>query len=516
MTKPGNRRSARLQVNLVANFAGQGWVALMSLAFIPIYIKYLGIEAYGLIGLFALLQAWLNFLDIGMTPTLGREMARFTAGSHSAQSIRDLLRSIEVIALSIAILIAGGIALGANWIATSWLQAEALPVEVVAQAFVVMGIVTAIRFVESIYRSSIIGLQRQVLFNVLNSVIATMRGLGALGVMVWVSATIEAFFIWQGLVSVATLMILAATTYASVPSGDRSGRFSLRALRDVWRFAGGMIGITFLALLLMQIDKILLSTILSLSEYGYYTLAAVVAGAVYVAITPITQAFYPRLCELYARNDQAALIETYHKGAQLVSVFAGSVAIVIILFAETFLRLWTQDPELAQRTATLLSLLMLGNLLNGLMWIPYQTQLAHGWTSLTVRINIVAVAVIVPAIFWVTPQFGAEGAAWVWVSLNAGYVLIGINLMYRRILGTEKWSWYLQDILAPLGSAFIAVSVLKWAWPESDKLESQAGLLLMAAGIAGGVALLAANKIRGQAFKLLKSCWFKVLPKRYV
>lgn len=43
--------------NLIANYLGQSWTALMGLAFIPLYIKYLGIEAYGLIGLFALLQA---------------------------------------------------------------------------------------------------------------------------------------------------------------------------------------------------------------------------------------------------------------------------------------------------------------------------------------------------------------------------------------------------------------------------------------------------------------------------
>lgn len=134
-----------------------------------------------------------------------------------------------------------------------------------------------------------------------------------------------------------------------------------------------MIGITFLALLLTQADKILPSKLLSLSDYGYYTLAAVVAVALYMVITPITQAFYPGLCEQHSRNDQSALIKTYHTGAQLVSAFAGSGAIVVILFAETVLRLWTQVLDLAQWAATLLSLLMLVNLLNGLMWIRHQT-----------------------------------------------------------------------------------------------------------------------------------------------
>ena len=63
-----------LKRNLIANYIGQGWRFLISLAFVPLYIKYLGIEAYGLIGIFAMLQAWLGLLDMGMKPALGREI----------------------------------------------------------------------------------------------------------------------------------------------------------------------------------------------------------------------------------------------------------------------------------------------------------------------------------------------------------------------------------------------------------------------------------------------------------
>jgi O-antigen/teichoic acid export membrane protein len=498
-----------LKRNLVANYLGQGWAVIMSLAFIPLYIKYLGIESYGLIGVFTLLQVCLGLLDMGMKPTLGREMARFTGGAHSAQSIRDLLRSIEVIAFGIAIFIASAIALSANWIATSWLQVDFLSADVVAQAFMLIGLVTAIRFMESIYRSSIIGLQRHVLYNVFNSAIATLRGLGAVGVLVWISASIEAFFIWQGVVSVISLIIFMVLTYTSFPPAERAGKFSLVALRGIWKFAGGIFGITLLSLLLMQVDKILLSKLLSLKEYGYYTLVAIVASGLYTIITPITQSFYPRLCELHACNDQVGLINTYHKGAQLISVFAGSVAIVIIVFGETFLRLWTQDPELVQRTKTLLSLLMLGNLLNGLMWIPYQTQLAHGWTELAIRINIIAIAIIIPAILWVTPRFGAEGAAWVWVSLNAGYVLIGVHFMYQRILVTEKWRWYIKDALIPLLTGIAVASVLSLLWSAQKNTLNDIVLLTSAASSTFVVMLYSTSTTRQLLKQIVKST-FKI------
>ena len=494
-----------LKRNLIANYLGQGWAALMGLAFIPLYIKYIGIEAYGLIGLFAVLQAWFSLLDMGMTPTLSREMARFTGGGRTAESIRDLLRSIEIIGLGIASLIVGGVALGSNWIATSWLQAENLPVDVVAQAFVIMGLVAALRFVEGIYRSCIIGLQRQVLFNLITSVMATLRGLGAVAILAWVSPTIEAFFLWQGLISIVTLAILAIATYATLPGAVRGGRFSLQVLRGVWRFAGGMLGITFLATLLTQVDKILLSKLLSLSDYGYYTLAVVVSGAVFILITPITQALYPRLCELHARDDLGAMATLYHQGAQFVSVVAGSAAIVLILFAETFLHLWTQDPDLAQRVAPLLSLLMLGNLLNGLMWTPYQTQLAHGWTSLAVWINIVAVFLIVPAILWATPRFGAEGAAWVWVCLNALRLILGVQFMHRRILLGEKWRWYMRDVLAPLATGVTAAIGVKFLRPDAEALAIDFMVLAAAFCLTFAASALAANHTRRFLLTLLRS-----------
>lgn len=485
-----------LKRNLIANYLGQGWTALMGLAFIPLYIKYLGIEAYGLIGLFAVLQAWLSLLDMGMSPTLNREMARFTAGTHSATSIRDLLRSIELITLTIALLLALGIWASSGWLASDWLRAEKLPVEVVAQAFAVMGVVTALRFVEGIYRSAIVGLQRQVLYNLVNSALATLRGLGAVGILLWWSPTIEAFFIWHGLVSALTLAVLASVTYRALPKAERSGQFSLPVLRGIGRFAGGMMGITFLAILLTQMDKILLSKMLTLSEYGYYTLATVVASTLYMLTGPITQAWFPRLSELHAANNQPELITKFHQGAQLVSVFMGSAALIMMVFAQVLLQLWTRDAELAQRSAHLLGILALGALLNGLMWIPYQTQLAHGWTRLAVWINVVSVIIIVPAILWATPRYGAEGAAWVWVSLNIGYVLIGTHFMHRKILTQEKWRWYGQDLLQPLLAATTVATATAWAMPTTLAAPLQLLWLLLASALTLFASAMAAPAVR--------------------
>jgi len=489
--------------NIIANYVGQGWRALMGLAFVPLYIEYLGIEAYGLIGIFAVLQAWLALLDFGMKPALGREMGRLTGGSHTPQSIRDLLRTIEVLSLILSGAIAAAICAAADWLATEWITAQSLPAAVVAAAFCMMGIVTALRFVEGIYVTTLVGLQRQVLENVATSILATARGAGAVGVLAWVSPTIEAFFVWQALMSLLSVGVVGSVVYRVLPGAPRAARFSWSTLTGVWHFAAGMVAINLLALLFTQLDKILLSRILTLEAFGYYAFAGIVVGALSMVVGPITTAFYPRFTELATRGDEVALRAVYHLGAQMVSVLVGASAVVLILFADRVLLLWTGNVLLAREASALLAILAAGTLLNGLIWIPYQVQLAHGWTSLTIRINSLAVVVQVPAILWAVPNYGPIGAAWVWVLLNAGCLLLVGYSMHRHLLRTERRRWYLQDVAIPLAAAAGTAWLLSWALPRN--LGRLADLMAMGFTFACVVlvATLAAPLIRSQVFRLL-------------
>lgn len=498
-----------LKQNLVANYFGQGWVSLMGLAFIPLYIQYLGIEAYGLIGIFAILQTCFSLLDMGMIPTLNREMARFTSGIYSAQYIRDFLRSVEVIIYGIAIVIVIGIWLASSYLASDWIKSETIPTSIVQETFIIMGFVVALRFIEGIYRSSIVGLQRQILFNVINSAMATFRGVGSLGVLICISPTVEAFFIWQGLVSVLTTIVFAFAVNKIIPLAQKGGQFSIHILRNIGKFAGGMMGITFLSLLLTQIDKVLLSKLLILTDYGYYAFALVVSSVIPLLISPISQAFFPRLSELYANNDQVAFIRVYHEGAQLVSVIAGSIAVVMIAFSEIILQLWTRDIELVHHTAMLVSLLTFGNILNGLMWIPYQAQLAHGWTRLAVIINIVSIMIVIPAILLVVPYYGAEGAAWVWIGLNTGYMLIGVQFMYRKILIQEKLKWYINDTVMPILAATLAVMFIIWITPKTLNSLEQIIVLAVSMCFTLIISIMMAPLVRFQLIMHLKKLFLK-------
>ena len=100
------RKVYSTKVNVAANFAGSIWTAVFSIIFVPLYLTYIGIEAYGLIGVFTSIQAFITLLDFGLSPTLNRELARLAAQKDQAQAMTDLKRTLETINWRFAFVIA--------------------------------------------------------------------------------------------------------------------------------------------------------------------------------------------------------------------------------------------------------------------------------------------------------------------------------------------------------------------------------------------------------------------------
>ncbi len=490
--------------NLVANYLNVGWVALMGFAFIPLYVRYLGVEAYGLIGMFAVLQVWLNLLDVGLSPTLSREMARFHGGSHDPQSIRRLLRTVEIISAGFMLLIVAGVGLGAGWLAQHWVNSTILPEQTVTEAIRWMGLIGGLGFLEGIYRSAVIGLQRQVMLSALTSSVATIKGLGAIGLMAFVSPQIELFFAWQAACSLTMLLSLRTLVYVSLPPSQASAGFDLNALKSIRSFASGVFLTTLLATMLTQSDKFILTGMLTLEEWGHYSLAVVSAGALGLLYQPIYQVWLPRMSELVAASRNQELTAFFHLGSQLVAVIIGSAAAVAITHASPLLHAWTGDRQLVATFDAIFRLLVLGNMLNALLAIPYGLQLAYGWTGLGVRANAIAVLVLVPALILTVPTHRGVGAATLWVALNLGYLLIGMHFMFSRLMTQEKWTWFRSDLLQPLLVSFSTASLLHWLVPQPEGRLS--GFLVVAAT---GVAVLVASVLAAPLVRmhLIRALW---------
>lgn len=488
--RPTRRLAEALRRDTFANLVGRGWSALAGLVFVPVYIKLLGVEAYGLVGFAATLQVGISLLDVGLATTLNRELARAAGsgqgaaggGAGTGQQQRDLVRTLEVPYWIAALVLVALVELGAPAIAGRWLHPDRLPTESVASAIRLIGLTVALQFPLTLYEGGLLGLGRQVAVNVLLVIGATLRFGAVIGVLVWVSPTIEAFFVWQVAITAVHTAIGGWLLWSSLPKGTARARFRWDVLAGVWRFAAGMTGVTLTAVALTHVDKLVLSKLLTLTEFGYYTLAAAATGVLYMLFLPLFQAVFPRFSQL-AQGDNRPLSLLYHRSAQAMGVLVIPAATVFALFAREIMLLWTRSPEAAEATRIVVALFAIGTALHGLMNIPYALQLAAGWTRLALYTNVVAIMLLVPAIIVLAGRYGVVGAGIVWVALNVGYATIGVGIMHRRLLRGELFRWYVADVGLPLVASIAAAGLVRVAVPAPSSLVG------LAATIAGAVAV---------------------------
>lgn len=436
--------------NIIANFSGKAWASVFSLAFVPVYIKLMGVEVYGLLGVFMSLGAVLSLLDMGLSATLSRELSRLSALEDSERESRNLVRTFETVYWGVGILIGIAVVALAPLIAKYWINSSGVDGETVERALMIMGMSVAFQWPGSIYSGGLMGLQRQVVLNIIRSVMVTVQHGGAVFVLIFVSPSIVSFFLWQSFVGLLTTIALAVWLWKSLPQSVFQIEFDKRLLIKSWRFATGVTGISLVTILLTQLDKIILSKMLTLGMFGYYMLAFNVANALHNLVTPISSALFPKFTQLVASGEKAKLAILYHQGCQLLSVLVLPAAITIAIFSKEVLTLWLGDSEATQNAHQILTLLMIGTVLNALMTLPYTLQLAYGWTELAFYKNVIAVILLVPLMVWMVEMYQGIGAAWAWLMLNLGYLIFEVPIMHRRLLKGEMGKWYRRDIIQPI------------------------------------------------------------------
>lgn len=439
--------------NVVASFAANVIPAGLLLVSVPLYIGYVGVEAYALVGLFISMQAIFTVLDLGLSAAITRELA---TGELPAEQKRDLLRTGEVIYWVMAAA-AAAVGLALAPFLTGYVNAASVRDEAVLESFLLIGICLGLQLPVGMYSAALLGLQRQVLLSVVNIVFAFVRIGGTLAALEFVSATPQTIFAWHAISSTLLLIMLAAAAWAAMPKTNlRAGVRFVIATR-LWKFTAGVTGIAVMSVLLTQIDKIVLARLLPLETFGYYAIAGVVAVNLGRFIQPVFQVYFPRLTQLSSLDNRRPLIDAYHEGSQLVSILVLPVAAVCVFFPREILMLWQGDPVIAANSYKILALLTAGSALNAMLFIPYALQLAYGWTRFYFFALAVAVFASVPATVFLASRFGGEGAAWVWVAFNAAFVLFVVPAVHRRLLPGESSKWYLSDVIIPASAVVLAV-----------------------------------------------------------
>ena len=445
----------RMGKNLLAGFANSIWTAVVTLAVVPLYIHYLGIESYGLVGFYATTQALFLILDLGLAPTMNREVARCSA-TGSMHDARFLLRTLAVLYWGMAVCIALVLSLLAPLISSHWLQTINLTPETVMHAVMLMGVAIACRWPIGLYQGVLMGAQRLAISSGINMAMITLANFGAIGILAWVSPSIQAFFLWHAGISLLHALIIRRAAWDLV-GRSADANFSLQELKRVWHFSAGMSGVAIAALVLTQLDKLILSRFINLEDFGRYTLAGVVAGSIYVLITPVFNSIFPRFTVLVRSDKKDELTALYRLGTRTLAVALFPAACAVAIFAQDLIFVWTGNASLAASAAPIVGLLTIGTSINGVMHFPYALQLAYGTVWIPFVIAVILLIIFVPLITILAISYGAIGGATAWLALNLVYLFLGTWLTHRYLLKGLGMKWLLQDVSMPLMASLLVM-----------------------------------------------------------
>jgi O-antigen/teichoic acid export membrane protein len=470
--------------NLAIGIGSSVWTALVSFAVVPFYLHYLGLEAYGLIGFFTALQGLFLILDLGLTPTMTREVARCRASGDVTEA-RNLLHTLAIINWGVGGIIAALMALLAWFVADHWLRDNGLPPEVIGQSVALMGIVIACRWPLGMYSGALMGAERIAQVGMISIVMVTFANVGAVLVLALVKPSIQYFFIWQALAGLLYVLVMRAAAWRALWQPGPT-RFDKEGLKRIWRFSASMGVAALFGVIFMQSDKIVLSRLVSLEELGQYTLAGLIGRLLYLFITPTFNVIYPRLTALHTAGDEAGVVTFYRSGTRLSLAVIFPLAVFLSVFAEDLVTIWTGVPAIGRHVAPVVQLIMLGTAMNGIMNFPYALQLATGRSHLAALISGILLIIFIPTLAWLAVHYGIVGGAGAWAILNLAYVALGTWLTHRVVLKSPRaWTWLATDVGIPLAVSLAIVG-------GGGLLLRGAGLVLWPGLILGAVLALLA------------------------
>lgn len=459
----------RLRDNVLANYAGHMWVALMGFAFVPAYLRYLGAEQFGMVAFMLSLQSISLLLDFGVGVFLNRELAQRAHDPERRGGIARLIRSFEWLVWPMAAIIAVAIFACSGSLSAHWLKLDNLTQSDADHAIKLIGMTVALLWPSSFYTAALSGLEQQLRLNALVMAFATLRYAGVLAVLMFTDTGLQGFLCWYAIVAGAQTVCSAWLLWKTIPAATLPLGFDLQEILGARHFALGVFALTALGLLLNQLDKLTLSALRPLQEFGYYAIAVTVSGGLGRLVQPMFSAVYPRLSRLVGSGQQQELVNLYHLASQIVAVVIAAIAGVICTYPGPVLLLWTGNAEISSQVALPLALLFAGTAINGTLNLPYALQLAHGWTRLATFANLVSVLIAIPLYVIAIKQFGMTGAASVWFAINLCNFLFGLPLMHRRLLRGELRTWYLHDILPPALSTTIICLMARTMHPQVDR-----------------------------------------------
>lgn len=404
----GGRRMAR---NTLWNVAGQVFPLIVGVFCIPVLVRHLGIDRFGLLTLAWLVAGYLSLFDLG----LGRAVTKMIAdGRHRRPPEFLATTAWTAQAMLLALGLVGG---AAGALATPFLVHRLLRVPISLQpetlvSCLLLAMTIPLVTTSSGLRGVLEGYQRFDLVNYVRVPIGILTFLGPVLIIPLGAGLVPAV---ASLVGVRTINVVLYLLMAlRMMPALRKPRLSAGEIRPLLGFGGWITVSSIVGPLMVSTDRFLLGALVSIASVAYYATPYEVATKMWIIPGALASVLFPAFA-MSSRATPERVAVLFARGAKYVLLILAIPTLAMVLLAPEGLRLWL-GPDFAAHSALVLQLLAIAVLVNSLAFIPTALIQGSGRPDLTAKLHMVELPFYLAVLWLLVTHFGVVGAAMAWLA----------------------------------------------------------------------------------------------------
>ena len=422
--------------NAIANLVGNLAVPMTGLVMTPFYLKKIGLEGLGLIGLMTLVTTVLGVFVAGTSKTYQRDLS--AAHTSAPQDVRGLVSGGMLFFTLLGVGLGISVQLIGQQHIPRIMEGTSFSHDTVARCLWVISLLLCFGFVSGAIVSSLVALRDQVwpqsaiVFTTIATAIATWLALEQ-------APSVEVFYYCQLGGSLGAVLLLTDRCRTMVRRITGLNRPT--SMKLVWKArvaASGKLSMLLvihegIGMLITQIDRLLVTSRFPVSALGAYNLAAGPARFAAIFTNPVVTVTYPELCGLVSSSATRTTAGEYLGRVTFILILLlGTGMIVLVPSAQSLLNLWLGTGQFPSETAACLVLLGCGQLLQAAAGPAYNLTVAHGRVGYAIPKNIVSL-ILLPIIgVGAVKIWGLPGIAALGIVYGAISFLVCSVVAYRR------------------------------------------------------------------------------------
>jgi len=440
---------------LLSNYVSQVFSIVVQIVLMPLYINYYGFEGFGLV---TFLYALLASLDLGLGAVVNRVIADASCGTKTL--LRKSIQTYETTYLVLALLLL----ISANYLSENlayfWLKIDGYQPDMVENIIFWGLMMLSVRWPLICFQNMFRGLEKHHKNNLIIIITTTFRGIAAFAVMK-AGFGLADVFIALFFIGCIELIIYYIALHQGTYIGYKIG-WHRSVFLDNFSFAWRQWIASIAAILLKQLDRFMLGILVSVEAVGIYGVAHTFVQGIPLIVMPVFNAIYPRLTKLFTLKKYDEIKDILFWATRGLMLLVVPVCMILIYSGSDIAAWLISTFDHNEEIDYILKLLVMAAMINAPMQLQLALALASSRSYIPMYTNLIAVGLLVPAMYICINEFGLYGAGVAWLLFNIAYFAIVPVFVMGEFENMSYFRWVFIENLFVIIVAFLLFAGINW------------------------------------------------------